>query len=74
MVAGSGVMSLRERGIYQLPNGRTLIAKQNRLVAHSENERLSYEVNDDGRLLNEGRLTAWDITDVMDTGVTAEED
>jgi len=64
-------MNLRERGIYRLPNGRTLIAKGNLLVAHSEGiEFLSYEVNDSGRLVHDGRLTAWDLSDVSDTGST----
>ena len=66
-------MDFRERGIYRLPNGRTLIAIGNLLIAKSENELMSYEVNDTGRLLHDGHLTAWDISDVHDTGNTADE-
>jgi len=30
----------------------------------------NYDVSDDGRLYCEGRLTAWDISDLSDTGRT----
>jgi hypothetical protein len=74
-------MSLRERGVYSLPNGRELV-----VLAKHENGRVSfrlggwehfelteYEVNEAGRLISQGRLTAWDIADLKDTGRTARE-
>ena len=67
-------MHFRERGIYRLPNGRTLVANGNALVADAETEVVSYEVTETGRLIHDGRLTAWDISDVSDTGTTADED
>ena len=65
-------MSLRVGGIYSLPNGRELI-----LLCRRENGRVTYrlssrtgqyEINDDGRLICEGRLTAWDVSSLSDTG------
>jgi hypothetical protein len=74
-------MSLRERGIYRLPNGRELI-----VLRKHENGKLAYtlggwqrfglteyEVNEAGRLICHGKLTAWDINSLSDTGRTAEE-
>ena len=69
-------MHLRDRGIYCLPNGRELVVLSNGENGHVS-YRLSgtadgsdYEVSDEGRLLNSGRLTAWDINDLSDTGRT----
>ena len=69
-------MHLRDRGIYCLPNGRELVVLSNGENGHVS-YRLSgtadgsdYEVSDEGRLLNGGRLTAWDIKDLSDTGRT----
>ena len=69
-------MHLRDRGIYCLPNGRELVVLSNGENGHVS-YRLSgtadgsdYEVSEDGRLLNSGRLTAWDINDLSDTGRT----
>lgn len=72
-------MSLRERGIYSLPNGRELV-----MLGTHENGRIlfrlggweyceltEYEVNAAGRLMCQGKLTAWDIADLRDTGRTA---
>lgn len=69
-------MHLRERGIYCLPNGRELV-----VVRNGENGHVSYklrctncpttgdyEVSKDGRLFQEGKLTAWDISNLSDTG------
>ncbi len=65
-------MELRVGGVYLLPNGRELI-----VLGRHENGRTSYrlayrtnqyEVTDDGRLLCDGKLTAWDITNLTDTG------
>ena len=71
-------MNLRDRGIYCLPNGRELV-----VFSSGENGRVSYklscatsanatdyEVSDEGRLFCGGRLTAWDIQDLSDTGRT----
>ena len=74
-------MSLRERGIYRLPNGRELVV----LRKHENGKRAytlggwprfeltEYEVSEDGRLICQGRLTAWDIDSLSDTGQTARE-
>ena len=64
-------MDLRVGGIYRLPNGRELIVlckRQNGKVSY----RLSgganyYEINDEGRLICDGKLTAWDISNLNDT-------
>lgn len=66
-------MNLKNGTIYQLPNGRELVACitcDNRTVLFSLNpsESLMYQLNPDGRLLFEGRLTAWEIDDLEDTG------
>lgn len=72
-------MSLRELGIYCLPNGRELVVlKENgsgteelRLGGWGHFEWTEYVVNEVGRLLAQGKLTAWDIRDLTDTGRTA---
>ena len=65
-------MALRVGGIYSLPNGRELI-----VLSKRENGKVSYrlscgtgeyEVSDEGRLICDGKLTAWDISDLIDTG------
>lgn len=65
-------MNLRVGGIYRLPNGRELI-----VLCRRENGRVSYrlscqtcnyELTDEGRLLCDGKLTAWDISNLNDTG------
>ena len=64
-------MDLRVGGIYCLPNGRELIVlckRQNGKASY----RLSgganqYEINDEGRLLCDGKLTAWDVSNLIDT-------
>ncbi|HXC69860.1 MAG TPA: hypothetical protein VN644_07790 [Pyrinomonadaceae bacterium] len=69
---GKFFMDLRVGGIYCLPNGRELIVlgkRQNGRVSY----RLScgsrqYEVSDGGRLICDGKLTAWDISNLYDTG------
>ena len=68
-------MYLRDGGIYCLPNGRELV-----VIRTGENGNTSfkltcsnvsdYEVSEDGRLICEGRLTAWDISNLSDTGRT----
>jgi len=65
-------MGLRVGGVYCLPNGRELI-----VLGKRQNGRLSYrlsgcttqyEINDEGRLICDGRLTAWDVSNLTDTG------
>ena len=70
-------MKLKDRTIYQLPNGRELIAcltcdQQIVLFGNSASESGIYELNSDGRLLVDGQLTAWQIDDLLDTGRVAE--
>lgn len=63
---------IRVGGIYCLPNGRELI-----VLGKRENGRVSYrlscrgsryEINDEGRLMCDGKLTAWDVSNLTDTG------
>ena len=65
-------MDLRVGGVYCLPNGRQLI-----VLGKRENGRVSYrlscgasqyEISDDGRLICNGKLTAWDVSNLDDTG------
>ena len=70
-------MTLKDRAIYQLPNGRELIAcltcdQQIVLFGNSASVSSLYELNSDGRLLVDGQLTAWQIDDLVDTGRVAE--
>jgi hypothetical protein len=72
-------MSLREGGIYRLPNGRELLvlrknqdgARRIKLRGWERFEMSEYEVNESGRLLSDGKLTAWDVGHLKDTGRTA---
>jgi hypothetical protein len=72
-------MSLRERGIYRLPNGRELVVLRKHengrraytLGGWQRFELTEYEVNEAGRLICQGKLTAWDIDSLSDTGRTA---
>ncbi len=64
-------MQLRKDGVYRLPNGRVLIADGHSLLQVDESQRSKYEVDGTGRLLCDGKLTAWDVSQLMDTGVTA---
>ena len=65
-------MQLRVGGVYSLPNGRELI-----VLGRRENGRVSYrlssrngqyEISADGRLMCDGNLTAWDVSNLRDTG------
>jgi hypothetical protein len=72
-------MDLKERSIYQLPSGRELVARLNRenkvvLYNLSASEPGEYELNAQGRLLFNGKLTAWEMADLLDTGRTASPD
>ena len=72
-------MCLRKRGIYCLPNGRELVVlgssgqgiTEFRLGGWGHFELSEYVLNEAGRLLAHGKLTAWDINDLTDTGRTA---
>lgn len=65
-------MDLRIGGVYSLPNGRELIVlgkRQSGAVSY----RLScgarqYEITSEGRLVCEDKLTAWDTSNLSDTG------
>ena len=65
-------MELRIGGIYLLPNGRELIVlcrRQNGQVSYRLSCRAGqYEISDEGRLIGDGRLTAWDVSNLTDTG------
>ena len=65
-------MDLRMGGVYRLPNGRQLIVLGKR-VNGRVSYRLScetsqYEVSEGGRLVCDGKLTAWDVSNLIDTG------
>ena len=65
-------MDLRVGGVYCLPNGRELIVlgkRENGHVSYRLSSRSGqYEINDEGRLIYEGSLTAWDVSNLCDTG------
>lgn len=65
-------MEFRVGGIYCLPNGRELIVlckRENGRVHYGLSSRNGqYEISDDGRLVCDGRLTAWDVSNLNDTG------
>ena len=67
-----GSMDLRVGGVYCLPNGRELIVlcrRQNGHVSYRLSYNASqYEVSAEGRLVCDGKLTAWDISNLTDTG------
>lgn len=68
-------MNLKDGAIYQLPNGRELVAWRNGyetlLFSVSATKSGLYKLNSDGRLLCDGHLTAWQIDDLLETGRTA---
>jgi hypothetical protein len=69
-------MELRTGGIYILPNGRELVVMRRqpnprelfRLSGWGHFELSEYVVNVEGRLECQGKLTAWDVTNLRDTG------
>lgn len=70
-------MNLKHGAIYQLPNGRELVAcltcnQQIVLFVISASVSRLYRLNYDGRLLVDGQLTAWQIDDLLETGRVAE--
>jgi hypothetical protein len=70
---------LRERGIYRLPEGEELVASMTRGGTFALfDQRVwarygvpDYEVNAEGRLTRMGESTRYSITDLTDTGRTA---
>ncbi len=72
-------MNLKEGAIYQLPNGRELVARVTnggRVVLYNLSASVpgQYELNSAGRLLFHGRLTAWEMKDLHETGRRASPD
>jgi hypothetical protein len=76
-IKGDSNMLFRTGGIYLLPNGRELLASGDGSTFYAtadEGENLlRYELNESGRLLFDGRLTAWSAQDLRDTQQTADE-
>lgn len=64
-------MDLKVGSVYCLPNGRELIVSCNQ-DGHVSYRLLcagcQYEINTDGRLICNGKLTAWDSSNLIDTG------
>lgn len=76
---GGSVVDLKERRIYQLPNGRELVARRLRgqqviLYSLSASDPREYEINPDGRLVLDGQLTAWEVSNLLDTGRSASDE
>lgn len=72
-------MDFKEGAIYQLPNGRELIAhptRENKAVLYnlSASDAGTYELNPEGRLLFNGQMTAWEEGDLLNTGRNASPD
>jgi hypothetical protein len=68
-------MDLRERAVYKLPNGRELVARVirgSKIVLYNldSSDPRHYEVDERGRLLLNGRLTAWATDDLLELGRT----
>jgi hypothetical protein len=68
-------MELRERAVYRLPNGRELVARVSRgrtivLYNLDSSDPRQYQVDEQGRLLLNGRLTAWATADLREEGRT----
>jgi hypothetical protein len=72
------MLTLRERGVYCLPNGRELIALkglQGGFLLYTTHEwdnyaLPTYATNGDARLYAGGTQTPWHVTDLIDTGRT----
>ena len=72
-------MELRERAVYRLPNGRELVARVVRgsktvLYNLDSSDPREYQVDGQGRLLLNGRLTAWATEDLLEQARTAPPD
>lgn len=65
-------MDLRVGGVYCLPNGRELIVlckRQNGEPSYRlSSSTMQYEISTEGRLVCDGKLTAWDMSNLTDTG------
>jgi hypothetical protein len=65
-------MRLRVGGVYCLPNGRELIVlckrRDGRVSYRLSSRTTQYETSDEGRLICDGKLTAWDVSNLIDTG------
>ena len=61
----------RQGGVYVLPNGRQLMASGDGqtfyAVAEDGKNAVRYEVNESGRLVVNGRVTAWGQEDLRDS-------
>ncbi len=62
-------MNLKDGAIYQLPDGRELVAittcdDQILLVSVNASDRRLYELDSEGRLLCDDELTAWKMDDL----------
>ncbi|MDX6613893.1 MAG: hypothetical protein QOD75_3079 [Blastocatellia bacterium] len=69
-------MNLKDGAIYQLPNGRELVAcmtcdNGTVLLSLRASETGIYELNSEGRLLVDGQMTAWQTDDLWETGRVA---
>jgi len=69
-------MVFKTGGIFVLPNGRELMASGDGIcfyaIADNGEDVLRYELSENGRLLCQGRLTAWGAEDLRDTHQTGE--
>ena len=65
-------MDLKVGGVYCLPNGRELIVVCRRQDGQASYRLLcgscQYEISAEGRLICDGKLTAWDLSNLIDTG------
>ena len=73
-------LTLREFGVYKLPDGREFVVGRREghgyslftPVAWRGNGRAEYYVQEeDGRLLSKGTPTRWRVQDLIDTGANA---
>ena len=69
-------MLFKRGGIFVLPNGRELMASGDETIfyaiADNGEDVVRYELSDGGRILCQGRLTAWGVEDLRDTHRTAD--
>ena len=69
-------MVFKTGGIFVLPNGRQLMASGDGTIfypmADNGEDVLRYELSENGRILCQGRLTAWGTEDLRDTHQTAD--
>ena len=69
-------MEFKERAIYQLPNGRELVALRDNSEVVLQNLSAAYpgkyELSAEGRLSLDGKITGWSVEDLIETGRFAE--